>query len=120
MPEILNQVANIKVFGVGGGGSNAVNRMVHDGVQGVTFYICNTDVQVMKNSPCENRIVLGKDTTKGLGAGGNPEFGRKAAEEAESEIWGRDIDPNDENEFWAIVRRMDIESLKAEFGLDWE
>lgn len=41
-------------------------------------------------------------------------------EEAESEIWGRDIDPNDENEFWAIVRRMDIESLKAEFGLEWE
>lgn len=82
----FNQVANIKVFGVGGGGSNAVNRMVADGVKGVEFYICNTDVQVMKNSPCENKIVLGRETTKGLGAGGNPEYGRKAAEESESEI----------------------------------
>ena len=85
MPE-MNQIANIKVFGVGGGGSNAVNRMVADGVQGVEFYIVNTDVQVMKNSPCENKIVIGQDTTKGLGAGGNPEYGRKAAEEAEAQI----------------------------------
>ena len=82
----FNQVANIKVFGVGGGGSNAVNRMVAGGVKGVDFYIANTDVQVMKNSPCENKIILGKDTTKGLGAGGNPEYGRKAAEESEQEI----------------------------------
>ncbi len=82
----FNQVANIKVFGVGGGGSNAVNRMVADGVQGVEFYIANTDIQVMKNSPCQNKIVLGRDTTKGLGAGGNPEFGRKAAEETEGEL----------------------------------
>lgn len=62
----FNQVANIKVFGIGGGGSNAVNRMVADGVKGVTFYIANTDVQVMKNSDCENKIVLGRETTKGL------------------------------------------------------
>lgn len=82
----FNQVATIRVLGVGGGGSNAVNRMVADGVKGVDFYICNTDVQVMKNSPCQNKIVLGRETTKGLGAGGNPEFGRKAAEESESEI----------------------------------
>ena len=82
----FNQVANIKVFGIGGGGSNAVNRMVADGVKGVTFYIANTDVQVMKNSDCENKIVLGRETTKGLGAGGHPEVGRKAAEETENEI----------------------------------
>ncbi len=82
----FNQVANIKVFGIGGGGSNAVNRMVADGVKGVTFYIANTDVQVMRNSDCENKIVLGRETTKGLGAGGNPEIGRKAAEETENEI----------------------------------
>ncbi len=82
----FNQVATIKVFGIGGGGSNAVNRMVADGVKGVTFYIANTDVQVMKNSDCENKIVLGRETTKGLGAGGNPEVGRKAAEETENEI----------------------------------
>lgn len=85
MPE-LNQRANIKVIGVGGGGSNAVNRMVMDGLQGVDFYIANTDVQVMKSSPVEKKIVLGNDSTKGLGAGGNPEVGRKAAEETESEI----------------------------------
>ena len=85
MPE-FNQVADIKVIGVGGGGSNAVNRMVSDGVKGVDFFIANTDVQVMKNSPVENKIVLGSDTTKGLGAGGNPEVGRKAAEESENEI----------------------------------
>ncbi len=82
----FNQVANIKVFGVGGGGSNAVNRMVADGVKGVEFFICNTDIQVMKNSPCQNKIVLGRETTKGLGAGGNPEQGRKAAEESEQDI----------------------------------
>ena len=85
MPE-FNQVADIKVVGVGGGGSNAVNRMVSDGVRGVDFFIANTDVQVMKNSPADNKIVLGEKTTKGLGAGGNPEVGRKAAEESESEI----------------------------------
>lgn len=85
MPE-MNQVANIKVIGVGGGGSNAVNRMMSEGVQGVDFYIANTDVQVMKNSPAENKLVLGPDVTKGLGAGGVPEVGRKAAEESEAEI----------------------------------
>lgn len=85
MPE-FNQVANIKVIGVGGGGSNAVNRMVTDGVQGVEFFIANTDIQVMKNSPVSSKLVLGKDTTKGLGAGGNPDVGRKAAEESEADI----------------------------------
>ena len=82
----FNQVANIKVFGVGGGGSNAVNRMVADGVKGVDFYICNTDVQVMKNAPCDNKIVLGKETTKGLGAGANPVLGEMAAREDEENI----------------------------------
>ena len=62
----FNQVANIKVFGVGGGGSNAVNRMVADGVKGVDFYICNTDVQVMKNSPCDNKIVLPSEVSEGF------------------------------------------------------
>lgn len=85
MPE-MNQVADIKVIGVGGGGSNAVNRMVTDGVQGVDFFIANTDVQVMKNSPANSKLVLGADITKGLGAGGNPEIGRKAAEESEADI----------------------------------
>ena len=78
--------AKIKVFGIGGGGCNAVNRMVNDGVKGVDFYVCNTDVQSLNSSQCEKRIILGKQTTKGLGAGSNPEIGKKAALESEEEI----------------------------------
>lgn len=85
MPE-MNQNADIRVIGVGGGGSNAVNRMINDDVQGITCYVANTDVQVLKSSAAENKIVLGNDATKGLGAGGNPDVGRKAAEESESDI----------------------------------
>ena len=84
-PE-YNQVARIKVFGVGGAGCNAVNRMVNDGVKGVEFYVCNTDLQSLIQSKCANKIVLGKNTTKGLGAGGNPENGSKAAIESEEDI----------------------------------
>ena len=82
----FEQVAKIKVIGVGGGGNNAVNRMVEEGVRGVEFYVANTDVQVLRRSPVENKIILGKDLTKGLGAGGNPEMGKKAALESEGEI----------------------------------
>ena len=81
------QVAKIKVIGVGGGGCNAVSRMVNDKVEGVDFYVANTDAQSLdraKNVP--NKIVLGKELTKGLGAGNNPELGRKAALETETEI----------------------------------
>lgn len=78
-----NQVARIKVFGIGGAGSNAVNRMVQEGVQGVEFYVANTDIQALDVSPVQNKIQLGK---AGLGAGGNPDNGRKAAVESENEI----------------------------------
>ena len=78
-----NQVAKIKVFGVGGAGGNAVNRMVQDGVKGVEFYIANTDLQAMDMSPVANKLQLGKE---GLGAGGNPDNGRRAADESEEEI----------------------------------
>jgi len=81
-----NQVARIKVFGIGGGGCNAVNRMVNDGVRGVDFYVCNTDIQSLNLSKCPNKIILGKELTKGLGAGGNPEMGQKAALESQEEI----------------------------------
>lgn len=84
-PE-YNQVARIKVFGIGGAGCNAVNRMVNDGVKGVDFYVCNTDLQSLNLSKCQNKIILGKETTKGLGSGGNPEVGQKAALETEEEI----------------------------------
>lgn len=81
-----NQVAKIKVFGIGGAGCNAVNRMVEDELQGVEFYVVNTDLQVLNISPCKNKIILGRTTTKGLGAGANPEVGMKAAVESEEEI----------------------------------
>ena len=84
-PE-YNQVARIKVFGIGGAGCNAVNRMVNDGVKGVDFYVCNTDIQSLNLSKCPNKIVLGRELTKGLGAGGNPEVGQKAAMESQEDI----------------------------------
>ena len=81
-----NQVAKIKVFGVGGAGCNAINRMVEEDVRGVEFYVANTDLQVLNISPAKNKIILGKTTTKGLGAGANPEIGYKAAVESEDDI----------------------------------
>lgn len=78
-----NQIAKIKVFGIGGAGSNAVNRMAEDGVQGVEFYVANTDLQALDASPVSNKIQLGNE---GLGAGGNPDNGRKAAVESEADI----------------------------------
>lgn len=80
------QVAKIKVIGVGGGGCNAVARMAQDGVKGVEFYIANTDAQILQGIDIDNKIVLGRELTHGLGAGGNPEIGRKAALETETEI----------------------------------
>ena len=82
----FEQVARIKVIGVGGGGNNAVNRMVEEGLEGVEFYVANTDLQVLKRSPVKNKIELGRELTKGLGAGGDPEIGKKAALESEAEI----------------------------------
>ncbi len=82
----FNKVTRIKVFGVGGGGCNAVNRMVEDGVAGVEFYVANTDLQVIRTSKADNKIFLGAITTHGLGCGGNGEFGRQSVLENESEI----------------------------------
>lgn len=81
-----NQVVKIKVFGVGGGGCNAVNRMVTDGVKGAEFYVVNTDIQALNVSPCKNKIVIGKDACKGQGCGADPEKGQKAALESAEEI----------------------------------
>jgi len=76
----------IKVMGVGGGGSNAVINMFHQGITGVDFIICNTDAQALKNSPIENRIQLGTALTEGRGAGNSPEKGKLAAEENVEDI----------------------------------
>jgi cell division protein FtsZ len=78
----LHLGAVIKVIGVGGGGGNAINRMVEEGVQGVEFIAVNTDVQALKNSKADKVIQLGPKLTRGLGAGAKPEVGRKAAEES--------------------------------------
>ena len=77
---------NIKVVGVGGGGGNAVNRMIKAGLGGVEFWAMNTDVQVLEMSLAENKIRIGSKLTNGLGAGGNPEKGEKSAEETRDEI----------------------------------
>ena len=82
----MDQIAKIKVVGVGGGGCNAVNRMIEEGVKSVEFYVVNTDLQVLKASKAENKIQIGKSITGGLGAGANPEIGRAAALESKSEI----------------------------------
>ena len=78
--------AKIKVIGVGGGGSNAVNRMISSHMKGVEFYVVNTDLQALNRSPSPNRLQLGLKLTRGLGAGANPEIGRKAAQEDEEKI----------------------------------
>ena len=82
----LDPIAKIKVVGCGGGGSNAVNRMIHEGVKGVEFYVVNTDLQALNSSPCENKIQIGSAITGGRGAGSNPEIGREAALESKKEI----------------------------------
>ncbi|WP_339020467.1 cell division protein FtsZ [Spiroplasma endosymbiont of Atherix ibis] len=82
----FNQNAKIKVIGVGGGGCNAVNRMVDDNVQGVEFIVANTDAQVLSSSTASTKIILGQEVSKGLGAGANPEIGKQAAIETEEEI----------------------------------
>ena len=78
--------AKIKVIGVGGGVGNAVNRMIKSGLTGVEFWLMNTDLQVLQFSTCKNKIQLGAKLTNGLGAGGEPQVGEKAAEEAQQEI----------------------------------
>ena len=83
-----NQSNVIKVIGVGGGGSNAINHMFQQGIKGVDFVICNTDAQALENSPVPNKIQLGVRETEGLGAGADPEVGRKAAEESFDDIKG--------------------------------
>jgi len=76
----------IKVFGVGGGGSNAVNRMFTDGIKDVNFVVCNTDAQALQNSPVPVKIQLGSTLTEGRGAGSKPDIGRKAALESMESI----------------------------------
>lgn len=82
----IDQLANIKVIGVGGGGNNAVNRMIEHGVQGVDFIAVNTDAQALNLSKAEYKLQIGNKLTRGLGAGANPEVGKKAAEESREQL----------------------------------
>ena len=84
--EDLPTNAKIIVIGVGGGGSNAVNGMLNDKNEEVDYWVFNTDSQALANSPCDNKLILGKNVTRGLGAGGNPEMGQKAAEDSYNDI----------------------------------
>lgn len=88
MPNAVPNVCKIKVVGVGGGGNNAINRMLEEGVVGAEFVAVNTDLQalMMSKAPIQNRIQIGKEKTQGLGAGSFPEIGEKAAEESRAEI----------------------------------
>jgi cell division protein FtsZ len=81
-----NQSNVIKVIGVGGGGSNAINHMYSKGIKGVDYVVCNTDAQALENSNVPNKIQLGVNLTEGLGAGANPIVGEKAAIENLNEI----------------------------------
>lgn len=83
---VLGNVARIKVIGVGGGGCNAVNRMIESNVTGVEFWSINTDAQALAEAAAPNRLQVGQKLTRGLGAGGNPAIGQKAAEESRDEI----------------------------------
>lgn len=82
----ISPVANIKVVGVGGAGNNAVNRMIDAGVEGIEFIAINTDAQALFTSKAKTKINIGRATTRGLGAGANPDIGKKSAEESSEEI----------------------------------
>ena len=86
LEENINIGANIKVVGVGGGGSNAVSTMIHSGMSGVEFVVANTDIQALTHNKAGTKIQLGLDLTKGLGAGANPDIGRRAAIESYNQI----------------------------------
>jgi cell division protein FtsZ len=85
-PQFVDNFAKIKVVGVGGGGQNAVNRMIEEGIQGVEFISVNTDAQALMLSSAPQRLRIGDKLTKGLGSGGNPEIGQRAADESREEI----------------------------------
>src|SRR5512141_2251223 len=82
----FNPCANIKVVGVGGGGTNAVDSMVENGLRGVDFYVVNTDAQALSRSKVPTKVQIGRELTQGRGAGADPSIGAKAAMDAREEI----------------------------------
>ena len=120
----MNDGAKIKVIGVGGAGSNAVNRMIEEGVQGVEFIVANTDTQALNASRAETRIQLGPKLTKGLGAGSIPEVGRKAAEESDQQISealaGADIATIPYKVFSHLIKHPLTDQGIEKFLSDWQ
>ena len=86
LDQEMEPIAKIKVVGVGGGGNNAVNRMIASGLKGVEFVAINTDAQALVHAMAQNRIQIGEKLTRGLGAGARPEIGEKAAQENRDDI----------------------------------
>ena len=86
IPKTNNPRSIIKVIGVGGGGSNAVNHMYKQGIKDVEFIVCNTDNQALSNSPVPHKLQIGANLTEGLGCGANPEVGKNAALESKEQI----------------------------------
>jgi len=86
LEETVSQNARMKVVGVGGGGGNALNRMIDEGVRGVEFIAVNTDAQALLNNKADVKVQIGKRLTRGLGAGARPEIGRQAIEENRDEV----------------------------------
>ena len=82
----LDKTLKIKVIGVGGAGNNAISRMIDDNVRGVTFYMINTETGTLKRSRTSNILQIGVQTTRGLGAGANPDIGAQSAEESKAEV----------------------------------
>lgn len=103
MDEVTYKGAKIMVVGVGGGGGNAVNNMIQRNIENVEFVVMNTDLQVLELSPAKTKIQLGKNLTRGLGAGGNPDIGKKAIEE-------------DREEITRILRGVDLVFITAGMG----
>ena len=115
-------ICKIKVIGVGGGGNNAVNRMISSGLKGVDFIVANTDVQALNRSLASTKLQIGSEITDGLGAGANPEVGREAALESkaaiEDALKGADIiNGVGDREFAPLTNCSRAQSAKLIFGL---
>jgi cell division protein FtsZ len=89
LEETVGQTARMKVVGIGGGGGNALNRMIEEGVAGVEFIAVNTDAQALEKNHSALKVQIGKKLTRGLGAGARPEIGRQAIEENRDEVLHR-------------------------------
>ncbi len=103
VPNQIESIARIKVVGVGGGGCNAVDRMIDEGLQGVEFVAVNTDAQALMLSKASTRVRVGEKLTRGLGSGGDPEVGRKATEESAEELY-------------SVLRNSDMVFITAGMG----